>query len=539
MERHAPLLLEVWREVCRHLELAESVERLAPLLARRLPADLVLVRRIDPAGNVVETAALGHCRPGPAPVRARSELTTEAMQRLIAWCHRRQVLRLADRSPSAGPPGLLPEGLDGEVLAGPLLAADGPAGLLLATARPPQHRFRDEHAELLSALLDPFAVALENDRRLRELTSLREAVEAENRSLLTKLGRLDISDSIVGAEAGLREVMEQVSRVAPSDAPVLVLGETGSGKEVVARAVHTRSRRARGPFLRVNCGAIPPELVDSELFGHEKGSFTGAVAERKGWFERADTGTLFLDEVGELPPAAQVRLLRVLQDGQLERVGGERPVPVDVRIVAATHRDLEAMVGDGRFRQDLWYRIAVFPIRLPPLRERPADIPALAAHFALRSSRRLGLPPLSPTADDVGLLVTYPWPGNVRELAAVIERAAILGDGDRLEVSRALGVPRPTVPPPSARPLGPGAGAVVVVEPRGRGEGESEGGEFLPLDEAMARHIEGALARCRGRIEGPRGAAALLGINPYTLRSRMRKLGVDWRRIRAEARDGD
>ncbi|WP_197447181.1 sigma 54-interacting transcriptional regulator [Tautonia plasticadhaerens] len=520
MERHATLLLEIWREVCRHLQIPESVELIAPLLARRLPADLALVRRIDAAGGVVETVALGHCRPGPAPSRARSELTPEAMQRLIAWCHRRQVLRLADRSATAEPPGILPEGTDGEVLAGPLLAADGPAGVLLLTARPPR-QFRDEHAELLAALLDPFAVALDNDRRLRELTSLREAVEAENRSLLTKLGRLDISDSIVGAETGLREVMEQVARVAPSDAPVLVLGETGSGKEVVARAVHTRSRRARGPFLRINCGAIPPELVDSELFGHEKGSFTGAVAERKGWFERADTGTLFLDEVGELPPAAQVRLLRVLQDGQLERVGGERPVSVDVRIVAATHRDLEAMVGDGRFRQDLWYRIAVFPIRLPPLRERPADVPALAAHFALRSSRRLGMPPLAPTAEDVGLLVTYPWPGNVRELAAVIERAAILGDGERLEVALALGTPRP----PAAAP-GP------MALPLSRPGGEEDG--FVPLEAAMARHIEAALVRARGRVEGRRGAAALLGINPHTLRSRMRKLGVDWKRLRRE-----
>src|SRR5690606_4337300 len=166
----------------------------------------------------------------------------------------------------------------------------------------------------------------------------------------------------------------------------------------------------------------------SELFGHEKGSFTGALGQRKGWFERADGGTLFLDECGELPPAVQVRLLRVLQDGVIERVGGERPMHVDVRIVAATHRDLEAMVADGRFRQDLWYRIAVFPIRLPALRERPADIPAMAAHFAIRAAGRLGMPPLSPSPEDIGLLVSYRWPGNVRELAAVVERAAILGN---------------------------------------------------------------------------------------------------------------
>ena len=185
--------------------------------------------------------------------------------------------------------------------------------------------------------------------------------------------------------------MEQVQLVAPSDTPVLILGETGSGKEVVARAIHSRSRRASGPFLRINCGAISPDLVDSELFGHERGSFTGAVAERKGWFERADCGTLFLDECGELPLPAQVRLLRVLQDGTFQRVGGERPMHVDVRVVAATHRDLPAMVASGQFREDLWYRIAVFPVRLPPLRERLTDIPALATHFALRAAKRLGL----------------------------------------------------------------------------------------------------------------------------------------------------
>ena len=518
MERYATLLLEIWSQVCRHLEIAESVERLAPLLAGRIPADLVLVRRIDVAGGFVETIALGSCRPGPVPPRTRVDVSPGDLQRLLAWCYRRQVLRLVDGSASAGPPGLLPEGLEGEVLAGPLDAQqEGVVGVLLLTARPPRG-FRDEHVGLLTALLDPFTVALENDRRLRELTTLREAVEAENRSLLTKLGRHDISDSIIGAETGLRPVLEQVEQVAPADAPVLVLGETGSGKEVVARAIHTRSRRAQGPFLRVNCGAIPPELVDSELFGHEKGSFTGAIGERKGWFERADGGTLFLDEIGELPPAAQVRLLRVLQDGLIERVGGERSVQVDVRIVAATHRDLEAMVGDGRFRQDLWYRIAVFPIPLPPLRERPSDIPAMAAHFALRASRRLGMPPLAPTTEDISLLVTYPWPGNVRELAAVIERAAILGNGERLDVARALGSPR--------RPAGGSIGMPQVVVSQPNDE------DLLSLDAAMARHIETALTRARGRIEGRNGAAALLGINPHTLRSRMRRLGVDWKLIR-------
>ncbi|WP_206199301.1 sigma-54 interaction domain-containing protein [Parasulfuritortus cantonensis] len=321
------------------------------------------------------------------------------------------------------------------------------------------------------------------------------------------------NQAIVGAEAGLREVMAAVRQVGRSDAPVLILGETGTGKEVVARAVHQHSRRAGGPFLRVNCGAIPAELIDSELFGHERGSFTGAVATRKGWFERADGGTLFLDEIGELPLAAQVRLLRVLQDGSFQRVGGEHVLNVDVRLVAATNRDLRQAVGVGAFREDLWFRIAVFPIPLPPLRERLQDIPALAAHFSLRAAERLGLPPRMPDAADLDLLAAYPWPGNVRELASVIERAAILGDGHRLEVARALGA----VPTPARATVGETSPAAPVED----------------LETVIRRHIESVLASCHGRVEGPHGAARLLRVNPHTLRSKMRKLGVDAGRFRA------
>jgi transcriptional regulator with GAF, ATPase, and Fis domain len=244
---------------------------------------------------------------------------------------------------------------------------------------------------MVEALLDPFSAALENDRRLAELAALREAAEADRRSLLTRLGRQEIAETIVGADSGLRHVMERVELVAQSDVPILILGETGTGKEVVSRAIHTRSARSSAPFIRVNCGAIPAELIDSQLFGHEKGSFTGAVDTRQGWFERADGGTLFLDEIGELPLAAQVRLLRVLQDGFIERVGGHQPIRVDVRIVAATHRDLAGMVTSGTFREDLWYRVNVFPILLPRLRERIEDIPALARHFAERNGSA-GLP---------------------------------------------------------------------------------------------------------------------------------------------------
>lgn len=369
-------------------------------------------------------------------------------------------------------------------------------------------RWKGEEAELenflagLGDLLGPAARPLVH--RLAE----------ERRGL--RLKRPGLNEAIVGAENGLREVMAAVAQVARSDAPVLILGETGTGKEVVARAVHSHSRRAGGPFLRVNCGAIPPELIDSELFGHERGSFTGASSTRKGWFERADGGTLFLDEIGELPLAAQVRLLRVLQDGSFQRVGGEHTLKVDVRLVAATNRDLRRSVAEGEFREDLWFRIAVFPIPLPPLRERLQDIPAMAAHFSLRAAERLGLPPRMPDASDLALLAAYPWPGNVREFASVIERAAILGDGRRLEVARALGVaPYPT---PAAS-----------MEPSPHPVAEERMASF---EDAGRRHIEAALAQSHGRVEGPFGAARRLALNPNTLRSKMRKLGIHARRFR-------
>jgi hydrogenase-4 transcriptional activator len=507
-------LLDVWREVCRHSAIDEAVTRVTPILARQLPLDLVLVRSIDTEHACVETEAAEACGKAPLPGVVRTECSAAELQRLLAWCREPAMLRQS--AESAGLAGLLPPGLDGEVLVGPLNADGDNPGVLVLAARPP-HRFEAGHERLAQALLEPFSVAVANDRRVRELKAFREAAEADNRSLLSRLERHDISESIVGAETGLRQVMQQVERVAGSDVPVLILGETGSGKEVVARAIHVRSQRASGPFLRVNCGAIPAELIDSELFGHERGSFTGAVSLRTGWFERADGGTLFLDECGELPLAAQVRLLRILQDGTFQRVGGEKQLHVHVRIVAATHRDLRAMVAEGRFREDLWYRLAVFPVQLPALRARPEDIPPLAAHFALRAARRLGAPPLTPSRADIDLLVAYSWPGNVRELAAVIERAAILGDGRRLDVAQALGA---SLPAPHLLAPAPVRGAVEERE------------VFATLDEAMRAHVVAALGRTRGRIEGRDGAAALLDINPHTLRARMRKLGIEWQRYR-------
>jgi transcriptional regulator with GAF, ATPase, and Fis domain len=323
-------------------------------------------------------------------------------------------------------------------------------------------------------------------------------------------------ERLIGGDTGLAAVMARARMVSRSSAPVLLFGETGTGKEIIARAIHEHSTYRNGPFRRVNCGAIAPELIDSELFGHEPGAFTGAVTRRKGWFEQADGGTLFLDEAGELAPAAQVRLLRVVQDGEVVRVGGERAVRVNVRIVAATHRDLPVMVESQAFREDLYYRLAVFPIVIPPLRDRPTDIRAFAEYFAERAADRFGLRVVPVSEEDARVLAAYRWPGNVREMAAVMDRAVLVGQGRTLEVAAALGQRGPGSLVASARASDSVPSTVIE-----------------PLDVVMRRHIEAALQATHGRVEGPHGAARLLRINPHTLRARMRKLKIEWRRFRA------
>ncbi|MCE5268212.1 MAG: sigma 54-interacting transcriptional regulator [Planctomycetaceae bacterium] len=567
MEQFQDVLLSVWQEACRHIEIGEATANIAPMLVRHIPVEQVLVRRIDSVRSGLETVAVGHigapspnrkvgqaanlpskqqnAQPQSSPANARTECSPAELESLLGWCRHRRVARSVGGEWAARdlPLSRLVLGPGrGDVLVGPLGDSDGHCGLLILVA-PSGHGFDSAHADLVHLLLEPFSVAFENDLRLREMAALREAAEADKRSLLTKLGRKEIGEKIVGVESGLRAVVDRVELVARSDAPVLIFGETGTGKELIARAIHNRSARRHGPFDRVNCGAIPPELIDSQLFGHERGAFTGAVEGRRGWFERADGGTLFLDEIGELPPAAQVRMLRILQDGWMERVGGEKPINVDVRIVAATHRDLASMVAEGQFREDLWYRIAVFPIVLPPLRERREDIGQLALHFAERAATRFGLAPVAPTAEDLALLAGYSWPGNVRELAAVIDRAAILGDGKRLEVATALGVG--TVPPTSHDhdhiPSGPIRSGRTSPRPMSRWGGSASGTivasptEIGSLDDAIRRHIEAALRLTHGCVEGRKGAAAMLQINPHTLRAKMRKLGIQW----ASFRDND
>ena len=494
----------LWREASIATDVDAFLARVGGSILDALDASAITVRLLEREHHHLDTVAtirrgaVGVAR----PTKPRVDLTPASGNRLAAWIKAGETDRAGSMASTTAKDLLrgVADASDGDWWLVPLAADSDALGALLVCA---DHELE---ARTLASITEPIAVVLATELSRRDLSQLREAAEAAKDAALAKLQVRDIGLAVVGAETGLREVMRQVEQVAPTGAPVLIFGETGSGKEVVARSIHERSNRARGPVLRVNCGAIPPELVDSELFGHERGSFTGASAQRRGWFERADGGTLFLDEIGDLPLAAQVRLLRVLQDGVFERVGGVRPLAVDVRVVAATHRDLGAMVRARQFREDLWYRINVFVIRLPPLRERRDDIAALAEHFAERAGIRIGTSPLHVTRADLALLEAYDWPGNVRELSAVIERAAILGEGRRLDIERALGVQ-----------FSPSLAASDA---------------FATLDEAMRTHIEAALARCNGRIEGDHGAARLLAIHANTLRSRMGKLGIRLERFR-------
>lgn len=521
MNKLHALELGLWRAACRHVDLAESIDDLFGAIRAAVAVEGMWIFTIR--GRCVTLVARSHAQFPAAGADGPGD-----QRYSIAGAEARRVERFAaggglipvrlhhpGKGPLGGLLGILPDGLlgqdaNGMTIAGGLhLGGQGEGVVLWQLAD--GCVWSDAIAEMLAATLEPLAVALETSRRFHELEEHRRRAEADRQTALRRLGRPSLDETIIGVRGGLKPVMDRVAMVASRDLPVLILGETGSGKEVIARAIHERSDRHDGPFLRVNCGAIPPELIDSQLFGHEKGAFTGATEQRLGWFERADGGTLFLDEIGELPLAAQIRLLRVLQEGLLERVGGQGPVRVDCRIVAATHRDLASMVRERTFREDLWYRLAVFPIMLPPLRERTGDLSDLVEHLAERAATRFGLPDFEITPEDLAALGQYEWPGNIRELAAVIDRAALLGANRRLAVSAAMGVAQHGDVPHK------------LPEMRGR----DVPGAIVSLDAAVRNAIEAALFASRGRIEGRGGAAERLGVNPNTLRSKIRKCGIN------------
>jgi transcriptional regulator with GAF, ATPase, and Fis domain len=339
--------------------------------------------------------------------------------------------------------------------------------------------------------------------------ALKDRLQSENMVLREEIDQTSMFEEIVGVSPPLRTVLSHVSKVAPTDSTVLITGKTGTGKELIARAIHKRSPRSARAFVAVNCAAIPSSLIASELFGHEKGAFTGALQRRQGRFELADGGTIFLDEVGELPAETQLMLLRVLQEREFERVGGSGPVRVNVRVIAATNRDLQADVADGTFRVDLFYRLNVFPVEVPALRERRSDVPLLVEYFIHRYATRLGKRIRRVTKEASQLLQSYDWPGNIRELQNVIERAVILCDSDTLSIdARWL----------SGRPLG--AAPVTSLS-------------IGTLATHQKNAIEVALSESKGRVSGPFGAATRLGVPASTLESKINALKIDKQRFKS------
>lgn len=503
---------EATLRICGSLEIEKALWNCFKYIRDFIPADMLFTGTYDPRSGTGDVLAKADERGGQL-MNSRQAVSPE-IQRLVAHRirnapHTREVLvaRHAEDHPLlalfsniAGPRAsvlAIEPKAEWNLYGAVILAHCGGKGYSLDDIR------------LFSLLSRPWAIALSNYLRYRELMRLRDLLADDNRYLREELHN-NTGEEIIGARSGLKKVMEMVGKVARSSSPVLLLGETGVGKEVIATAIHNRSPRGKGPLVKVNCGAIPETLIDSELFGHEKGAFTGALSQKRGRFERADGGTIFLDEIGELSPATQVRLLRVIQEKEIERLGGSEPIPLDIRVIAATHRNLETMLADGSFREDLYFRLRVFPIVIPPLRARRADIPALTQHFVMKIVREMGLaaiPEVSP--ETIDHLIRYDWPGNVRELQNAVERAIILSDGISLIFEELQKKPD---------------------RHNERVSSFTSDGKMLSLTQATTRHIGLALDMAGGRICGDHGAAKLLDVNPSTLRTKMRKLGIPFGR---------
>ena len=510
--------MEFFREatlrLCRHLEIEEGLQACIEYIGSHMPADALYLERYDQdygAMRIVARATAEHGEKMDQLIHLspEAEAAMEKMNRAF-WANDLPPVIVINRPADEPVTRLLEESLGlplSSAMSLPLIVEGRPLGALAVLAAG-DDRYTERHARLYSMLREPFFVALSNTLKHAELLRMKELLTDDNRYLYRELQRIS-GDEIVGADFGLREVMQKVRHVAPTESPVLLMGETGVGKDVIANAIHLGSARREGPFIPVNCGAIPESLIDSELFGHEKGSFTGALSRRRGRFERAEGGTVMLDEIGEMPLEAQVRLLRVLQHRELERVGGTERIPLDIRIIAASNRDLETMVKEGRFREDLWFRLNVFPVTVPPLRERACDIPALVHYFIERKAKELKLGHIPRLAEGaIDELMAYRWPGNVRELENLIERSMILCRGDRLQFDDLSGPDQEL--PPAATP--------------------SPDGPPLTLDSVTSRHIRSVLEMTGGKIHGPGGAGELLAVNPNTLRYKMRKLGIPFRR---------
>jgi len=488
-------------------ELPDAIEAALRYLVETLDVDRSTVFELVEGGDVVQTLHFW-ARPGVSPMRVGD---VAAMRWYLERLRNNDVIRFSEVEADLPPEAKVERAYVRDVgIKSNLTIPVSIGGRLVCALAVGSFRhareWSDPLVERVRLIAQIIAAALLRRRQelalrdsLGEIQRLNAQLQAENVYLHEELKSSQHFDEIVGNSAALRLVLERVNQVAPTQSTVLLLGETGTGKELLARAIHERSPRRQRPFVGVNCAALPAGLIESELFGHEKGAFTGAVAQRLGRFEIADGGTLFLDEVGDLPLDLQGRLLRVLQEGEFERVGSSRTKRVDVRIVAATNQDLEAAVRDGRFRVDLYYRLSVFPIVLPPLRDRPEDIPPLVWFFVTRLQRRLGRHIERVPQASMDALQRAEWPGNVRELQNVVERAMIRSTGEVLQIEESLG---------SVRRL------------------QKLRAADRTLATAERAHIIAVLDECGWRINGPGGTAEKLALNPNTLRFRMKKLAI-------------
>jgi formate hydrogenlyase transcriptional activator len=503
-------LLEINNAIITDLTRDALLQSVTETLHRVIPFDRAAFTLYDPAKDTFRYLAMVGTEP-PSYFSAGLEVRRSESMSGRVFDQQRPVLRreLAKEQQYPNDRRLVAEGINADCIV-PLIARGKSIGTLNVGSRT-KGQYTAADMEFLQEIGKQVALAIENMQSYEEIAALKARLEKENVYLREEIRTEHNFDEIVGSAPALLTVLRKLEQVAPTDSTVLILGETGTGKELIARAIHGRSPRRDRPLVKVNCSAISAGLVESELFGHVKGAFTGALDRRVGRFELADGGTIFLDEVGELPLETQVKLLRVLQEQEFEPVGSSRSLRVDVRVIAATNRNLQKAVHEGAFRSDLFYRLNVFPVEMPPLRERRSDIPQLAMFFLDYFAKKLDCDVRGMSQDAIDRLVGYAWPGNVRELQNVIERAVILSRGPIVEAE-----------PDLVQMLSSGAipqrTGEIAVPPKPAG--------FATLEEVEREHILAALTRTGGVVEGPKGAAGMLNLHPNTLRHRMDKLGI-------------
>ncbi len=503
-DAHRRIVEDAIEAVLSTVDLRSVIERTGQLLRRHFGETRVSINRVSPPDSSRAEVVLVSDPRQPSPeVGTSFPLAGSAAGKALADRAPCVVDPLTPRAPRFREEQLLAAYGYGSLVSFPLVFENEVLGTL-DIAHPPAEGLLACCFEVARQVAHLVAIALHNSLMVEEVQRLNRLLGKENALLKEEIRQIKKDTRYVAESAPMREAVERIRLVAPSSTTVLIRGETGTGKEGLARMVHEFSPRFDAPFVPVNLGSIPEGLIESELFGHEKGAFTGATRRRAGRFEQADGGTLFLDEVGDAPPSVQIRLLRVLQERVVERVGGSEPARVDVRVVAATNRDLEEMVARGAFRADLYYRLAVFPVELPPLRERREDVRPLAMHFLARHAAEMHRRPPNVSENVWRVLEAHDWPGNVRELENFVQRALILSPGPDLAL--------PDLPGRAALPAAP--------------EPQRTAAPPGPFDNEVRSVIERALSHAGGRVYGPGGAAAILGMRPTTLQGKMKKYGV-------------